>query len=134
VIHPKAKLGPKGMSEIELILAKLIRVSKIFCFSDVLGSSQSQCDEGQCKIETIVERSPRVITFDNLGDDSSPDIHEASPPKRIANVPQSPKQVADVPLPPKRVADVPLLPLLHSELPSPAFAKWLKFPMLVFCR
>jgi hypothetical protein len=74
VIHPKAKPRPKGTFEIELILVKPIRVSKTFCFSDVLDSFKSQCDEGQRMVENVVEQAPRVITFDNLGDDSSPDI------------------------------------------------------------
>jgi hypothetical protein len=39
VIPMKAKPGPKGTSEIELILAKLVGVSKKFCLSDVPGSS-----------------------------------------------------------------------------------------------
>jgi hypothetical protein len=38
VIRPKAKSGLKGTSEIELILAKPIEVSKKFCLSDVPSS------------------------------------------------------------------------------------------------
>jgi hypothetical protein len=72
VIHLKAKPGPKGMSAIELILAKPTRVSKFFCLSDVPpGSSQSRRDEGHFTVETIIKLDPHMITFDNLGDDSS---------------------------------------------------------------
>jgi hypothetical protein len=41
VIRPKAKPRSTGMSEIELILAKSIGVSKKFCLSDAPSSSQS---------------------------------------------------------------------------------------------
>jgi hypothetical protein len=115
VIRLKAKPGPKGMSEIELIMAKPIRVSNFFCLSDVHDSSQSRCDEGHRTVETVVERAPRVILFDNLEDDSSSDIHEASPPKRVADV---------LPPPP---------PFSHGELPSHTFANLLKVLMLMFC-
>jgi hypothetical protein len=91
-------------------------VSKKFCLSDVLGSSQSRHDEGHHAVETVAERPPRIISFDNLGEDSTPDIREASLPKRIA----------DVPAPPP--------PLSHSELPSNTFANLLKILMHMFSR
>jgi hypothetical protein len=113
VIPMKAKPGPKGTSEIELILAKLVGVSKKFCLSDVPGSSQSRRDESHRVVETIVERTPCVISFDNLDDDSSLDIREASLPKRVATVHPSP------------------LPFSHGELQSYTFANLLKILMLV---
>jgi hypothetical protein len=45
VVRPKAKPGSHGTSEIELALAKLIVVSKIFCLSDASGSSHSSHDD-----------------------------------------------------------------------------------------
>jgi hypothetical protein len=100
VIPMKAKPGPKGTSE-------------KFCLSDVPGSSQSQRDESHRVGETIVERTPCVISFDNLDDDSSLDIREASLPKRVAAVRPSP------------------LPFSHGELQSYTFANLLKILMLV---
>jgi hypothetical protein len=106
VIHSKAKLGPKGTSEIELIVAKPIGVSKKFCLSDVPGSSPSRCDESHRAVQTVAEQAPRIIYFDNLGDDSSPDLCEALPSKRVA----------DVPLPPP--------PSMHGELSRAKPAPW----------
>jgi hypothetical protein len=51
-------------------------------------------------VKTVVERAPHMITFDKLDDDSSPDIREALPPKKVVDV---------LPPPP---------PFLHGELPS----------------
>jgi hypothetical protein len=95
---------------------KPIGVSKNYCLSNVPGSSQSRRDESHHTVETIVERAPHVITFDNLGDDLSPDIRETLPPKRVGDVPPSPP------------------PFLPGELPSHAFTDLLKILMLVFCR
>jgi hypothetical protein len=50
------------------------------------------------RVETVVGQAPHVLTFDNIGNDSSPDVHEASPPMRVADVPPPPKRVADVPM------------------------------------
>jgi hypothetical protein len=86
----KAKSGSRDTSEIELILAKPIRVSKIFCLSDVPDSSQNQHDESHCLVQMIGERAPHVITFDNLNDDSSPDVHGTSPLGKVADVPLLP--------------------------------------------
>jgi hypothetical protein len=89
VIQPKAIPGPRGTSEVDLILAKSVGVSKNFCFSDMSSSSQSQRDEGRRVMKVVRECTSGVISFDNLGD-SSPDVHEAS----------SWGKVADAPLPP----------------------------------
>jgi hypothetical protein len=40
-----------------------------------------------------------MITFDNLGDDSSFDVCEASPPKRVADVLSSPQRFVPGELP-----------------------------------
>jgi hypothetical protein len=64
----------------------------------------------------IGERAPHVITFYNLGDDSSPDIREASPPKKVANV---------LPSPP---------PFMPGELSRLTFTDLLEVLMFEFCR
>jgi hypothetical protein len=106
----KAMPCPKGTSRIDFILAKPIGVSKKFCLSDVLGSSWSRRDEGHRAIEIVANRAPCVISFDNVGDDSSPDFCEASPPKRVANIP---------------------LPFSYGESLSHAFANLLRILMLI---
>jgi hypothetical protein len=90
VIQPKAKLGPKGTSEIELAQAKPIEVSKKFCLLDVPSSSHGPRDQGRVAIKVGGECASRVVTFDNLGDDSSLDIHEASSPRETEEVPPPP--------------------------------------------
>jgi hypothetical protein len=115
VIPTKAKPRPKDTSKIELILVKPIGVSKKFCLSYALGPSQRWCDEGHQSVGTVVERAPCIISFDKLGNDSSSDVGDASPPKRMV----------DAPLPP--------LPLLHGELPSHAFVDLLDILMFMFC-
>jgi hypothetical protein len=89
VTRPKAKPGPRGTSEIELVLAKLIRLSKKFRFLDMPSISQSRRDEAHHAVQTGSKRASRVIFFDNL-DDSSPDAREASPPERATEVPPPP--------------------------------------------
>jgi hypothetical protein len=37
-------------------------------------------------IQTVSECASRVITFENLDNDSSPDVHEASPPGETTEV------------------------------------------------
>jgi hypothetical protein len=57
-----------------------------------------------------------VIMFDNLSDDSSPDIREAWPAKKVVDVHPSP------------------LPFMLSELPCCAFVNFLEVLMFVFYR
>jgi hypothetical protein len=57
-----------------------------------------------------------VIMFDNLSDDSSPDIHEAWPAKKVVDVHPSPP------------------PFMLSELPCCAFVNFLEVLMFVFYR
>jgi hypothetical protein len=90
VVRPKAKPGPRGTSEIELIPMKPNGVFKNFCLSDVPSSSQSQRDEDHRAIETVGEHASHVITFDNIDNDPSPDVRETSPPRKIAEVPPLP--------------------------------------------
>jgi hypothetical protein len=81
IVHPKAKPRPQGTSEIELALAEPVGVSKKVCLFDVAALSHG--------VHTVVlgvthvERTSRVPAFDNLGDDSSPDVHDIPPPKRL---------------------------------------------------
>jgi hypothetical protein len=89
VIRLKPKLRPRGMSKIELALAKPIGVSKKFCFSDMLRFSQSRRDEGGPVVQATSERASRVLSFANLGD-SSPDTHKASPSEKTVDVPSPP--------------------------------------------
>jgi hypothetical protein len=81
VIRPMVKIGPHGTSEIELALAKPVGVSKKFCLLDVAapshglrGASLTTTRSGEC--------AARVAAFDNLGDDSSPDVRKTPSPKR----------------------------------------------------
>jgi hypothetical protein len=85
VIRPKAKPMPRGTSKVELVLAKLIGVSKKLCFLDMPSCSQSRRDEGNRTVQMVSERASRMISFDNL-DNSSPDAQEASPPGKTTNV------------------------------------------------
>jgi hypothetical protein len=76
---------PRGTSKVELVLAKLIGVSKKLCFLDMPSCSQSRRDEGNRTVQMVSERASRMISFDNL-DNSSPDAQEASPPGKTTNV------------------------------------------------
>jgi hypothetical protein len=77
IARPKAKPGPRGTSEIELALAKPVGVSKKFYLLNVAASSHAH-DVGA--IETY---TARVLTFNNLSDDSSPDVCKTPSPKRM---------------------------------------------------
>jgi hypothetical protein len=59
----------------ELALAKPIEVSKKVRPSDVAASSQ-----GPHAMGATMTRAARVPVFDNLGDDSSPDVHKTTSP------------------------------------------------------
>jgi hypothetical protein len=74
VIRPKANPSSRGTSEIELALAKPIGTSKNFCFLDVSSSSHGPHNKGHPIIQTVSEHASRVVTFDNLDADSSPDF------------------------------------------------------------
>jgi hypothetical protein len=81
LVQPKAKLEPQGMSEMELAPAKPVGVSKKFCLLDAPSSSHGPRDSGLATTK-VGERTARVVAFDNLGDDSSPDVRETPmPPK-----------------------------------------------------
>jgi hypothetical protein len=90
IIWSRPKPGLRGSPEIELVLAKPIEASTKFCFSDIPSSSQSRHDKSNHAIQTISERASRMITFDNLDDDSSLDVHETSRSGRTAEVLSSP--------------------------------------------
>jgi hypothetical protein len=77
ITRPKAKPGPRGTSEIELTLVKHVGVSKKFHLLDVAALSY-----GFHAMGVAVTHIARVPTFDNLGDDSSPDVHGTPAPKR----------------------------------------------------
>jgi hypothetical protein len=81
MVWPRVKLGLQGTSEIELTLAKPVGVSKFFCLLDAPSSSHGHRGGGAA-IAKVSERAARVVAFDNLGDDSSPDVREAPLPPR----------------------------------------------------
>jgi hypothetical protein len=68
------------MSEIELAFAKPVEVSNFFCLLDVSASSHGVHDEGP-DMAYSCERAARMMAFDNLGDDSLPDVHKIPSPK-----------------------------------------------------
>jgi hypothetical protein len=77
IAQPKAKPGPRGRSEIELALSKLVGVSKKFHILDVAASSHARTTGA------TTTRTVRVPAFDNLGDDSSSDVCEARSPRKM---------------------------------------------------
>jgi hypothetical protein len=89
IIQPKPKPGPRGTSEIELVLAKPVRVSKKFYFSYVPISSRGQLGGGRHASQTVSECASHLISFDNLTE-SSPDSCKPSPSGSGANVPPPP--------------------------------------------
>jgi hypothetical protein len=82
VVRPKAKPGLRGMLEIEL-------VSKKFYLLDLPGSSHGPHDEDRV-VNKVHECTARVMAFDNLGNDSSPDIQRAPSPRVTEKVPPPP--------------------------------------------
>jgi hypothetical protein len=89
ITQAKAKPGLRGMSEIELALAKLVGASKKFHLLDVLASSHVHV------IGTTMTRTARVPAFDNLGNGSSSDVHEAlSPGKTMEKLVSPPPLVS----------------------------------------
>jgi hypothetical protein len=93
VIWPKPKSGPRGMSEIELALAKPIGVSKKFCFPDMPSSSQGRHDESGPVVQAASKLEAHVISFAKLGD-SSPDTPEALPLGKTATTDVLPPPMA----------------------------------------
>jgi hypothetical protein len=91
VVWLKAKPGLRGTSEIELALAKVIGVSKKFCLPDASDPSHVSRNKDHAATN-IAERGARVLAFNNLGDDSSPDVHGVPSPKET-------KEMAPPPLP-----------------------------------
>jgi hypothetical protein len=71
-----------------LALAKPVGVSIKFCLLDVAAPSHRPPTGGAAM--THVERPARVPAFENLGDESSPDVHKPSLPKRITERLSSP--------------------------------------------
>jgi hypothetical protein len=84
ISHPKARPGPRGTSAIELALAKPLGVSKKFCLLHVAASSQARA------AGVATTHTARVPAFDNLGDDSSPDVREVPSPGATMEKPASP--------------------------------------------
>jgi hypothetical protein len=66
------------MLEIELALAKSVRVSKNFCELDVLASSHGQHDKGHDMTQAI----DNLVAVDNLGNDLSLDVRKIPSPER----------------------------------------------------
>jgi hypothetical protein len=85
IAQPKAKPGPRGTSEIELALARPIGVSKKFHLLDVAASSH-----GLHAVGITGTRVAQVLAFDNLGDDSSSDVHKTPSPIRTVEIRASP--------------------------------------------
>jgi hypothetical protein len=84
ISRPKARLGPQCMSEIELALVNPIGVSKKFCLLDVAASSHTRA------AGTVATRTALVLAFNNLDDDSSPDVHVPPSPGKTMEQPGSP--------------------------------------------
>jgi hypothetical protein len=80
VIQPRIKPGVQGTSEIELALMKPVGVSKNFCLLDAPSSSCGHHGGGAATAKAD-ERAACVVTFDNLGDDSSPDVCKVDLPQ-----------------------------------------------------
>jgi hypothetical protein len=75
MVRPKAKIGTQGLSGIELALAKPDGILKQFCLLDAPSSSHSPRNGGRT-VTKVSEHTAHMVAFDNLGDDSSPDVHE----------------------------------------------------------
>jgi hypothetical protein len=83
VVRLKVKTGLQGMSKIELTVAKLVGMSKKICLLDVMASSHGVCCAGLTAARAG-ERAARVVAFDNLGNESSPNAHQTPSLKRAA--------------------------------------------------
>jgi hypothetical protein len=78
IAWPKAKPGSWGTSEIELPLAKPVGVSKKFRLLDAAASSHRLHTAG-----ITTTHAARVRAFNNLGDDSSLDVHKTPLPAKM---------------------------------------------------
>jgi hypothetical protein len=81
VVRLRAKPGPQSTSEIELALVKSVGVSKKICLLDVPASSHGVHDEGPAMVHGG-EHATHVVSFDNLGHDSSPGVRKTPSTKR----------------------------------------------------
>jgi hypothetical protein len=84
ISHLKARPGPCGMSAIELVLAKPVGMSKKILLLDVAALSHTHTTG------TATTCTAWVRAFDNLDDDSSPDVHEAPSSGMTMEKPTSP--------------------------------------------
>jgi hypothetical protein len=90
ISQPKVRARLRGTLEIELALAKLVGVSKKFHLLDVVGSSHEPHAAG-----IVRTHAAQVLTFNNLGDDSSPDVRKTpSPVKTIERCASPPPLVS----------------------------------------
>jgi hypothetical protein len=80
MVRPSIKLRVQGTSEIELAPAKPVGVSKKLCLLDAPSSSHGH-RSGGAAIAKGSEWTTRILAFDNLGDDSSPNVREAALPQ-----------------------------------------------------
>jgi hypothetical protein len=78
IAQPNVKPSPQGTSKIELALVKPLAVSNKFRLLDVVASSQ-----GPHTVGTTMIHATRVLTSDNLGDDSSLDVRKTPSPERM---------------------------------------------------
>jgi hypothetical protein len=82
MVWPRVKLRPQGTSEIELALIMLVVVSKKTCLLDAPSSSHGRHDDGLAATKAD-EHVAHVAAFNNMGDDSSPNIRVAPLPQEI---------------------------------------------------
>jgi hypothetical protein len=80
VIRLSIKSGVQGTSEIELTLVKPVGVSKKISLRDAPSSSHGHHGGGAATAKAS-EWVACVVAFDNLSDDSSPDVCEAALPQ-----------------------------------------------------
>jgi hypothetical protein len=94
MVRPRVKLRLQGTSEIELALVKPVGVSKKICLLDAPSSSHDPHDRGLTATKAG-KCTARVVAFDNLGDDSSPDVHGAPLPSREQRKVSAASAIAD---------------------------------------
>jgi hypothetical protein len=82
VVCLRVKIGPQGTSEIELALAKPVGMPKKNFLLDVAAPSHGVCG-ASLSMARAGERATRVPAFNNLGDDSSPDVRKTPSPKMV---------------------------------------------------
>jgi hypothetical protein len=84
ISRPKAQSGQRGTLAIELALVKPVGVSRKFLLLDVATSSHTHT------ARAAITHTAQVPAFDNLGDDSSPDVRDAPSPGKTMEKPASP--------------------------------------------